>query len=133
MNLPIKLRSAGALAGFALILSNSGIAEAANFAGSWAVAGTMRNGATTAPVCVFRQVGNKVAGTCKGPSGIGSAAGVVSGSAIVWRWNRIATARIQVNGIVIYKGVWGAAGLRGTWTDSASPGYVGTFSARKVR
>jgi hypothetical protein len=88
---------------------------------------------TTAPTCVFRQVTNKVAGTCIGANGIGSAAGVVSGTAIVWRWNRIARDRLQVNGIVIYRGTWGRAGLRGTWTDSARPGVVGTFAARKVR
>jgi hypothetical protein len=125
-------RYAAALVGCAAVAAVPLVADAANFAGAWSVVGVMGRVSNTAPTCVFRQVGNRVAGTCKGPAGIGSAAGVVSGNAIKWQWNRIATQRIQVNGVVIYTGVWGPNGLRGTWTDSAHPGLVGTFAARKV-
>jgi hypothetical protein len=124
-----------AIAGFALGAFFPAGASAANFAGAWAVAGIMGKSivSTTAPVCVFRQVGNELAGSCKGPSGIGSAHGVVSGSLIAWQWNRIATSPVQVNGIVIYKGTLVPGGLRGTWTDSARPDVVGTFTARRVQ
>jgi hypothetical protein len=124
-----------ALVGIALAAFSPDMVSAADFAGAWAISGVMGHSeiSATAPVCVLRQLGNKVAGTCKGANGIGSAAGVVGGSKIVLRWNRIARDRLQVNGVVIYSGTWGSAGLRGTWTDSARPGVVGTFAARKVR
>jgi len=133
MNLRAKLCYASALVGFALA-SSPGIAEAANFAGTWSVAGAMGNPLveTVAPLCVFQQAGNKIAGTCKGPAGIGSAVGAVSGSSIIWRWSRVATSRAQHNGYVTFRGVWGPAGLRGTWTDSAIPGLAGAFTGRKL-
>jgi hypothetical protein len=89
--------------------------------------------ATSAPVCVFRQGGNAISGSCKGPNGIGSADGSVNGSAIYWRWHIIATNSRGLAGIATYHGVWGSDGvLRGTWTHSARSGAYGTFTAQKL-
>ena len=67
-------RYAAALVGCAAVAAVPLVADAANFAGAWSVVGVMGRVSNTAPTCVFRQVGNRVAGTCKGPAGIGSAA-----------------------------------------------------------
>jgi hypothetical protein len=133
MNVKTNFRYASVLVGFALVCV-PGIVDAANFSGTWSVAGAMGHPfvETVAPVCVFQQAGSRIAGTCKGPAGIGSAVGAVSGSTIIWRWSRVATSRAQHNGFVTFRGVWGRAGLSGTWVDSAVPGLVGTFAARKL-
>jgi hypothetical protein len=135
MNVIAKLRYAGALVGFALVASSAGIADATNFAGTWTVAGTLGNPviATSAPVCIFRQGGNAISGTCKGPNGIGSADGSVNGRAIYWRWHIIATNPNGLAGIATYRGVWGSDGVvRGTWTHTARPGVGGIFTAQKL-
>jgi hypothetical protein len=135
MNMIAKLAYASALAGFAFVASSAGSADAANFAGTWTVAGTLGNPvvATSAPVCVFRQSGNAISGSCKGPNGIGSAVGSVNGRAILWRWNIIATNAVGLAGIATYHGVWGSDGVvRGTWTHSRRPGVYGPFTAQKL-
>jgi hypothetical protein len=129
-----KFLFAGALAGFAFVVSPS-VADAANFAGTWTVAATLGNPviATSAPVCVFRQKGNAISGSCKGPNGIGSADGNVNGNAILWRWHIIATNARGLGGIATYHGAWGSDGvLRGTWTHTSYPHAYGTFTAQKV-
>jgi hypothetical protein len=90
-----KLAYASALAGFALVASSAGSADAANFAGTWTVAGTLGNPivATSAPVCVFRQSGNAISGSCKGPNGIGSADGSVNGRAMAYHRDECSRAR----------------------------------------
>jgi hypothetical protein len=135
MNMIAKLAYASALAAFALVASATAPADAANFAGTWTVAGTLGNPvvATSAPVCVFRQSGNAISGSCKGPNGIGSAVGSVNGRAILWRWNIIATNAVGLAGIATYHGVWGSDGVvRGTWTHSRRPGAYGPFTAQKL-
>ena len=132
-----KLVYASALAAFALVASAPAPADAANFAGTWAVSGTIFSGgvvvATSAPVCVFRQSGNAISGSCKGPNGIGSADGSVNGRAIAWRWHIIATTSIGLAGIATYRGVWGSDGVvRGTWTHSRRPGASGPFTAQHL-
>jgi len=134
MNLSLKLRYASALAGFALAVSIPGVASAANFAGVWSFSGAMGNPAveTIAPVCVFRQSGDTLTGSCKGPAGIGSVTGGgVNGVRMTFRWNRIATSAAQRNGVITFFGVAGASGIRGTWTDSYRPGGVGVFVGRR--
>jgi len=134
MKLTATLRTASALAGFALVAAVPGTAEAANYAGAWAFAGSMGNPAveTIAPVCVFRQSGNTLTGSCKGPAGIGSVTGGgVNGARMTFRWNRIATSAAQRNGVVTFFGVLGPTGIKGTWTDSYRPGGVGVFAGRR--
>jgi hypothetical protein len=84
-------------------------------------------------VCVFRQNGNAISGSCKGPNAIGSADGSVNGRAIAWRWHTIASNAVGLNGTATYRGVWGSDGVvRGTWTHSRRPGYSGPFTAQKL-
>lgn len=131
-----RFRFAGALLAFALAAAAAGTAGAANFAGTWTVSGVLGNPvvATSAPVCVFRQAGNAISGTCKGPNGIGAAAGSVNGRAILWRWRVIATNANGLAGIATYRGTWGSDGVvRGNWTHSARPGAWGTFTAQKLQ
>jgi hypothetical protein len=133
MNLTSKLRYASALAGFALAVSVPGIASADNFAGTWSFSGRMGNREIIAPVCVFRQSGNTLGGSCKGAAGIGSVTGGgVNGARITWRWNRIATSSLQRTSFVTFFGVLGPRGISGTWTDSVQPGGVGAFSGYRV-
>jgi hypothetical protein len=128
-----KVRYTAALMGFALCISSVGIVDAANFAGTWTFSAVMAN-ATSAPVCVFRQAGNRISGSCKGPNGIGSAIGAVSGDAIAFQWHIIATNPRGLAGIATYKGVWGSDGVvRGRWTHSAIPREVGTFTGQKLQ
>ena len=127
-----KLLSATALMGFALLNVSVGTADAANFAGTWTFSGMMAN-AHSSPVCVFRQAGSKISGSCKGPNGIGSAAGTVNGTAILFQWHVIPTNRLGLGGVATYHGRWGSDGVvRGTWTHSAVPREVGTFSGQKL-
>jgi hypothetical protein len=135
MNAIAKVRYGSALVALAIVASSASIANAANFAGTWAVSGTLGNPtvATSAPVCVFRQNGNAISGSCKGPNGIGSAVGSVNGRAILWRWNIIATTSMGLAGTATYHGVWGSDGvIRGTWTHSRRPGYYGPFTAQHL-
>jgi hypothetical protein len=131
MNFSNTLRYASASLGLALIVSIPQLAGAANFAGSWSFSGSSR-AETIAPVCVFRQSGNVIAGSCKGPAGIGSASGTANGGAIVFQWTRIATSRLQRNSVVTLRGVSNGSAIRGTFTDSADPGVVGSFAARRI-
>ena len=135
MNAIAKGRYGSALVALAIVASFASIANAANFAGSWAVSGRLGNPvvATSAPVCVFRQAGNAISGSCKGPNGIGSADGSVNGRAIAWRWHIIATNAVGLAGTATYRGVWGSDGvIRGTWTHSRRPGYNGPFTAQRL-
>jgi hypothetical protein len=135
MNSIAKFCSATALAAFALCVFSPGVANAANFAGAWAVRGTLGRPviASATPECVFRQAGNRIAGACRGPNSAGAAAGAVNGQAIIWQWNITVTNAIGIKGIATFKGVWGRDGvLRGTWTHSARPGVGGVFTALKL-
>jgi hypothetical protein len=131
MNLSNTLRYASASLALALAVSLPSLAGAATFAGSWSFSGASR-GETIAPVCVFRQSGSVVAGSCKGPAGIGSASGSANGGAIVFQWTRIATSSLQNTSVVTFRGVSNGSAIRGTFTDSAHPGVVGSFSARRI-
>jgi hypothetical protein len=135
MTLKTRLRLASALAGFAIVVSSAGVANAATFAGTWAYSATLGRPviATSAPVCVLRQSGNTLSGSCKGPNGIGSGAGIVNGRAILLQWHHIATTSIGRTGTATYHGVWGSDGVvRGTWVDTVWPGVTGTFTAQKL-
>jgi hypothetical protein len=137
MKLIARICLASAVVGFALFLFTPGIAQASNFAGTWAVSGALGDPviATTAPVCVFKQDGNKISGSCKGPNALGSAEGAIDDNIIVWHWDRIATNEAQVDGTVTFGGKLGSDGvIRGEWKDSAAPDdAVGTITAQKVK
>lgn len=123
-----------ALAGFALLAAPPQPAAAAiSFAGTWSVSGTMVRGnfaGKVSPVCVFRQSGDVVSGTCRGPNGVGSAAGTVNANRILFAWHSIRTNAIGVTGTETFHGALGGDGvIRGTWTFSTLPGVTGTFTA----
>jgi hypothetical protein len=135
MRLNEKARHVGALIGFLLVVAPL-TADAADFAGTWTFSGTIASGdavVTSAPVCVFRQSGDTVSGSCKGPNGIGSATGNLNGSALFFEWHIIPTNSRGLGGIATYHGVWGSDGVvRGTWSHSALPGIVGNFSGQRL-
>lgn len=130
----MKLRHFGLFALGSLVLFPLNVG-AADFAGKWAVNGTMvgRVNASVAPVCSFRQSGNALSGSCKGPNGLGSADGAVDGGQVVWEWHIVATDSIGLSGIARFHGALGSDGvIRGTWTHSSIIGESGRFTAQKV-
>lgn len=132
----MKRLLAGAIFGFALFAFMPSLAQADTFAGTWAVSGTLGRPVvgTVSPVCVFRQSGAAISGTCRGPNGIGSAVGAARGASIEWQWRIIATTRQGWSGIATFRGTLYRDGvIRGSWTHSGAPGYVGQFTAQHVR
>jgi hypothetical protein len=113
--------------------------DAANFTGSWAVSGALQTPdgpMTISPVCTFKQDGDRITGTCKGPSYLGSAEGAVDGQHIVWHWYGVATNDVQrPNVTTTFKGTLESDGfIRGSWTNSNVPeGVSGDFTAQKVK
>lgn len=123
----------GAIIGCALVFISPMIAQAVTFAGTWAVSGRLGTTGSVSPVCVFRESGIAVSGTCKGPNGIGSALGAVRGTAIEWQWHVTRTDPQGYSGIVTFRGTLGADGvIRGSWTF-AGEAAVGEFTAQRVR
>ncbi len=126
-----------AVAALALFVASPIVAEAASFAGTWTFTGTfVQNGGTyvTAPVCVLRQTGNALAGSCKGPNAIGSANGLVNGRAITLQWHAISTnpATRGQGGVATLRGTWGADGVvRGTIVSTSTPG-TGVLTGQKM-
>ncbi len=133
MHLLSMLRISAAAAAFAAVAALPLAASAASFAGTWTFTGTFAyRGASyvTAPVCVLRQSGNALAGSCKGPNAIGPANGSVNGRSIMLQWHATSTA--GRSGVATLKGTWGADGVvRGTITSTSAPG-VGVLTGQKV-
>jgi len=131
------LPRAGAVLGTLMMLATPALAANANFAGTWTFTGTIvARGATfvTAPVCVLRQMGDRLAGTCKGPNAIGSADGLVNGRTISLTWHSISTnpATRGRTGVGTFKGTWGSDGIiHGSFVGTAFPG-VGKFTGQKI-
>src|SRR5579863_2637591 len=100
MTLSPRVPFAFAIIVFALLVCAPRAADAANFAGTWAVSGTMGDPVFfhASPICVFKQDGDKLSGSCKGPNGLGSAEGAVDDKKIVWHWYHIATNSVGVDG-----------------------------------
>ncbi len=129
----LKRLFAGAVVACALALVFPIIAEAVTFAGTWAVSGRLGATGSVSPVCVFRQSGIAVSGTCKGPNGTGSALGAVRGAAIEWQWHVVRTDPQGYSGIVTFRGTLGSDGvIRGTWAFAGVDG-IGEFTAQRVR
>ncbi len=126
----------GAIVGCALILVSPSLAQAANFAGTWAVRGTLRSSTyvgTVAPNCVLAQSGNTVSGTCEGPNSAGPVLGAVRGSAIEFQWHMTRITSIGMTGIATFRGTLGSDGvIRGTWAYVGING-TGVFTAQRVR
>lgn len=132
MNAIAKACFASALAGFALFAVPARPAEAANFSGTWSVSGTMTTTTSIAhvsPVCTLRQSGDALSGTCRGPNGVGAAAGELNGARVLFQWHVTATNSIGLSGIATFHGALGSDGvIRGTWTFTGFRA-TGTFTA----
>jgi hypothetical protein len=120
----------------ALVMLAPLMARADNFAGTWAVSGTLGDPvvARVSPVCVFKQDGDALQGSCKGPNGLGAASGAVDGAKITFQWNHVATTSQGMTGTSTFKGVLGGDGfVRGTWITSGIPNAWGTFTMQRVK
>ncbi|HEX3466735.1 MAG TPA: hypothetical protein VHT05_01390 [Candidatus Elarobacter sp.] len=129
----MRLALVSALAASGLLAAPpSPAAAAAGFAGTWSISGTLASHGVigkVSPVCVFRQSGDVIAGTCRGPNGIGSASGVVNGNRIQFSWHSVRTTSIGVTGTETFHGTLGGDGVvRGSWFFGAAPGAVGEFT-----
>lgn len=124
---------ASAIAALAVVIVSPVVVNAANFAGTWVVSGTM-DGETISPKCTFKADGDKLSGTCKGPSGLGKADGAGNDDDIVWTWDRIATNDLVEDATITFRGTLGSDGvIRGQWKDSNYSDEVGTFVAQRVK
>lgn len=118
----------------ALVLTPA-IVGAADFSGTWVVNGTIGTPAVAqvSPVCVLKQDGKGIRGSCKGPHGLGPAQGKVDGEKIVWHWDDEATDKSGFTGTSTFSGILGSDGVvNGTWTSTAVPNESGTFTMQKV-
>jgi len=90
---------------------------------------------TISPVCKFKQDDNRITGSCKGPSYLGSVEGAVDDKTIVWHWYGVAIQKDQEpNVTATFKGTLGSDGLiRGSWTDSLVEDASGIFTAQRVK
>jgi hypothetical protein len=132
MNALAKLRYGSVLLGFGLCLATPMAANASIFSGTWSVSGTLGNpvAGTVAPVCKFVTSGSRIAGTCRGPNGVGNASGEFNGRAITFAWRHVATTSLGYTAIATFKGILGGDGvIRGTWRSSATPALLGRFTA----
>jgi len=128
-------RYASAIVALVLTASTLQIAQAANFSGKWAFSGQIMGptvAITTSPVCVLRQSGNRLTGSCRGPNAIGAAAGSVSGPVMILQWKTIPTTSRGVRTVITMRGRLGSDGIvRGT-LNAAGMIRTGTFSGQRV-
>jgi hypothetical protein len=126
----------GAAIGLALAISSPARADEVDFSGAWSVSGRIITGnllTYVSPVCVFRQAGDQLTGSCKGPNGAGSASGVIDGADISWQWHMIATTAVGLNGLSTFRGTLGRDRvIRGSWTFSHLPNASGGFTAQRM-
>ena len=110
--------------------------EGADLSGTWSVAAIIEhNGqmaAEATPVCTFKQVGERIDGTCKGPNGLGPAAGIVSGDRVSWKWAASAYTAQGSSMTLSFRGALGPDGvIRGTATALSLRGLVGHFTQQR--
>jgi hypothetical protein len=133
----VNARYASAIFIFALLVSSLGPADAANFAGTWGLRGTItgsRIQTSISPVCAILQSGNRIGGSCKGPNNAGPVAGAVSGALITFQWRTVPVTRLGFSGVCTFKGALRANGaITGTWTFTGNPGFAGPFTMARVR
>jgi hypothetical protein len=116
------------LAFVAAVISPVAASAQVSMSGTWSVSGLIGpsggiNGVTWSPTCVFQQAGDRLAGTCRGPAGVGPAAGAVSGAVVTFQWQ-------YTPGGPIFSGVAGPDGvIRGSVTFD---GRTGTFTAARA-
>lgn len=106
-----------------------------DFSGAWNFAGDIKAKgayAWTKPMCFFKQSGDQLLGTCKGPNSRGPAKGTTSGQRITWRWDHRGYTSIGLSGESTFVGILGADKVvRGTWSYSGLPGQNGNFTGQR--
>jgi hypothetical protein len=131
-----RLGRASALIGLALALSVPARAGGIDFSGGWSVSGQIVVGdllTIVSPICAFRQSGDRLTGSCKGPNAAGAAAGVADGRNISFQWRHLATNAVGLNGVSTFRGTLGPDNVvRGFWTISRLPNASGTFTAQRL-
>jgi len=108
-------------------------ANAADFAGTWKVNGSMkqpRGALVLDAVCQFQQAGVVLRGACKGPTGEGPALGkLISPTKVEWQCDVTPTAPDGFRGAIRFDGVMGADGVvRGEFAISTAPALRGTYT-----
>lgn len=133
MRLVSTVRNLAAATAIAAVAALPLAAGAANFAGTWAFTGSLNyhgTTSTTAPVCMLRQSGNVLAGSCKAPNFAGPMTGTVSGRNVVLQWH--ATNAAGFKAVATMRGTWGADGVvRGTMTSMSWPA-TGIFTGQRM-
>jgi beta-lactamase regulating signal transducer with metallopeptidase domain len=107
-----------------------------DLSGAWDVRGAIRAPGQavvgTAPTCEFQQAGSRLAGTCKGPNSLGTAAGKVEGGHVSWQWQATSYTPVGLSGLASFDGEIGPDDVvRGTWSFSGAPGLTGEFTQQR--
>jgi len=127
-----------ALTGF-LALAAGAAAWAAgqqiDVSGPWSFVGDIKadgREALAKPQCTFKQSGDTLSGSCKGPNSSGPAIGKIEGQHVSWRWTHTPYTKAGLGGVSTFDGVVGAdKSISGTWTYSGLPGASGSFSGQR--
>ncbi len=128
------------LTGLAFVLMAAGAspAMALDVTGTWQLDAQFGTSWFSHPVCIFQQAtfktgGQRFAGSCAGPSYLGTVAGGVNGSAVQFEWDADAIAPgpgTVVHSRAMFSGVQSPDGvIRGTAKDSSN--VVGSFTLTK--
>jgi hypothetical protein len=95
--------------GITLAAASAAVAQTPNISGVWHVNGRARYGAVWAsatPTCTFRQIGNRLSGTCVGPAARGPLSGAIAGTRVSWTWSHVATRPGGVSGDTQFNGTY---------------------------
>lgn len=127
---------ARAVIGLVLAISSGARADEVDFSGAWSVSGRIITGnllTSVSPICVFRQAGDQLTGSCKGPNSAGSASGLIHGADISWQWRLTPTNSVGLGGLATFRGTLGRDRVvRGSWTFSRLPRASGDFTAQRM-
>jgi hypothetical protein len=104
-----------------------------DLSGTWDVRGAIRMpgqaAVRTSPICEFQQADARLAGTCKGPNSLGTAAGKVEDGHVSWQWQARSYTPAGGSGLASFNGKVGSDNvIRGTWSFSGAPGLTGEFT-----
>jgi hypothetical protein len=130
-----RLGCTSALIGLALAVSVPARADDIDFSGAWSISGHIVTGnllTTVSPICAFRQTGDRLTGSCKGPNAAGAATGVAEGRNISFQWRHVAANAVGLSGVSTFRGALGPDNVvRGFWTISRLPNASGSFTAQR--
>ena len=106
-----------------------------NVSGTWSLVGRISDAkhvVQAAPVCRFRQTGEKLDGDCEGPGSRGTATGTIVGEQVAWRWDHAGYRPQGLKGESSFRGTLHANRvITGAWSYSGLPGATGTFTGQR--